>query len=243
MPGITSTASGALAEARPRPPLPLFGIVGGMGPLASAELLRTVYRPDGQHPEQEFPRVLLWSDPAVADRTEAIRSGDLTPLSHAVMRAVHGLIDAGAERVVVACVTAHLVLPGLPPDLLSSCVSLIDIIHKELIRLASPHLLLCTSGTARVGLLATGPLASQAARYLVPLNPADQEALHGEIYRLKRGADPRRAADFVRDALDRYQIDRCVAACTELHLVTQAQALPCIDPLAVVAQQIKDGEL
>ncbi|MEU7568990.1 aspartate/glutamate racemase family protein [Streptomyces fradiae] len=231
-----------------RPGLPLVGVVGGMGPLASTELLRSVYLPAGARPEQEAPRVLLWSDPAVVDRTEAIGTGRLDALREAVERAVRGLVAAGAERIVVACVTAHRVLGDLPPDLLARCVSLVDVVHAELARTARPHLLLCTEGTARAGLLTTGP--HDAVRHLVPLRPDDQQALHREVYRLKAGGDPLRTVAFLRAALPRYGVRDYVAACTELHLVTQAitaaglsAEFPAIDPLAVVAGRIKNGEL
>ncbi|MEW2620491.1 aspartate/glutamate racemase family protein [Streptomyces sp. NPDC048106] len=229
------------------PALPLVGVVGGMGPLASTELLRSVYLPADGRPEQQAPRVLLWSDPAVVDRTEAIGAGRLEALRRAVEKAVEGLVTAGAERVVVACVTAHRVLGDLPPALLRRCVSLVDVVHEELARDGRPHLLLCTKGTAQAGILTSeGP----AARHLVPLRPDDQEALHREVYRLKRGGDPLVTLDFLRTALPRYGVRRFVAACTELHLVTRAietaglsAEFPAIDPLAVVAGRIKNGEL
>jgi aspartate racemase len=228
----------------------LVGIVGGMGPLASTELLRTVYHSAGTAREQRAPRVLLWSDPAVVDRTEAIGSGDLEPLSRAVEKAVRGLVTAGAERVVIACVTAHHVLGDLPPELLERCVSLVDVIHQELVRAARPHLLLCTKGTARSGILTSGPHARSALSHLVPLRPDDQEELHREVYRLKRGGDALQTAGFLSEVLPRYGVRGFVAACTELHLVTRAldaagrsEEFPAIDPLAVVAQRIKIGEL
>ncbi|MFF7404635.1 aspartate/glutamate racemase family protein [Streptomyces murinus] len=228
--------------------LPLVGVVGGMGPLASTELLRSVYLPADGRPEQQAPRVLLWSDPAVVDRTEAIGAGRLEALYRAVEKAVEGLVGAGAERIVVACVTAHRVLGDLPPALLRRCVSLVDVVHQELARDGRPHLLLCTKGTARAGILTTGDPA--ATRHLVALRPDDQEALHREVYRLKSGADPLATVDFLRTVLPRYGVRRFVAACTELHLVTRAveaaglsAEFPAIDPLAVVAGRIKNGEL
>lgn len=250
-------AAAPAAEAAPESPaygvlpsLPLVGIVGGMGPLASTELLRTVYQCGDGRSEQETPRVLLWSDPAVVDRTEAIGRGDLEPLYRAVENAVRGLVNAGAERVVVACVTAHKVLGELPPELLARCASLVDIVHQELIRAARPHLLLCTRGTAQAGILTSGPYADRAVRHLVMLAPEDQEALHREVYRVKRGGDPLRTARFLRETLPRYGVRSFVAACTELHLVTRAIAatggpgeLRAMDPLTVVAQRIKNGEL
>ncbi|MFD7584538.1 aspartate/glutamate racemase family protein [Kitasatospora sp. NPDC059811] len=247
---MTATAAGPITGPGTRPRHPLVGVVGGMGPLASVELLRTVYRACRLHPEQDTPRVLLWSDPAVVDRTEAIGSGELDELRRAVESSLRGLLAAGAERVVVACITAHHVLGDLPADLAARCVSLVDVVHEELAAAGEPHLLLCSSGTARAGILTSGAAGARAARQLVALRPPDQEALHREIHRLKRGEDPARTIDFLRETLPRYGVRSFVAACTELHLVTRAiedaglsEALPSLDPLTVVAHRIMNGEL
>ncbi|MDX3128258.1 aspartate/glutamate racemase family protein [Streptomyces europaeiscabiei] len=233
-----------------RPSRPLVGVVGGMGPLASTELLRTVYRSCAGQAEQDAPRVLLWSDPAVVDRTEAIDRGELGLLRRSVETAVRGLVTAGAERVVIACVTAHHILDDLPPELAKRCVSLVDVIHEELGRATEPHLLLCTKGTARAGVLTTGPRAAESAHRLVLLEPDDQEALHREVYRIKRGDDPAAAIGFLSTTLPRYGVNAYIAACTELHLVTRAieesgrsDDFPAIDPLTVVARRITNGEL
>lgn len=228
----------------------LVGVVGGMGPLASTELLRTVYAQGSWAVEQEAPRILLWSDPAVVDRTDAIGSNDMDRLREAVERAVRGLCEAGAERVVIACLTAHHVLRALPAHLAARCVSLVDIVFDELERSSRPHLLLSTSGTARAGLFTAHPRHPAVADRLVTLAPDDQDTLHELVYRIKRGGDPGRAVDFLRDALPRYGVGAFVAACTELHLVTRglaasgrADEFPSIDPLTIAAERIRNGVL
>jgi aspartate racemase len=229
---------------------PLVGVVGGMGPLASTELLRTVYLDGDWAVEQEAPRVLLWSDPAVVDRTEAIAGDALDGLREAVERSVRGLSEAGAQRVVVACLTAHHVLGALPPDLAARCVSLVDIAFDALERADRPHLLLGTSGTARAGIFRAHPRHRAVADRLITLRPEDQETLHGLVYHLKRGGSPGRVIDFLKDALPRHGATAFVAACTELHLVTReiaaqgmADVLPSIDPLTIAAERIRNGAL
>lgn len=234
---------------RPSRRHPLVGIVGGMGPLASSELVRTVYSACLDRPEQETPRVLLWSDPLIVDRTAAIEGGALDELRRPVESAVRGLVDAGARRIVIACVTAHCVLADLPPDLQDCCVSLVDIIHEALRTSGEPHLVLCTKGTAQSGLLSRGA-GADVKSLLVELSPDHQEVLHEEIYRVKRGGDPTRAADVVRGVLAAHGVPRFVAACSDLHLVTRVMGragwsaeYPMIDPLAIVARRIATGEL
>jgi aspartate racemase len=224
----------------------LVGIVGGMGPLASAELLRTIYHPWRWAFEQDSPRLLLWSDPMVVDRTAAIDLGRLNALREAIEQAVAGLITAGAERVVIACVTAHYVLANLPPETVERCISLVDIINKELASVTEPHLLLCSRGTARARIFER---TLRAHPGLMTLTDEDQDALHREIYRLKQGYQPIGTVAFLRDLLPSYGVSACVAACTDLHLVTKAiidagnTEFSIIDPLITVATCIRDGTL
>ena len=51
---------------------PIWGILGGMGPLASAEFLTSIYKLSLGRTEQNMPRLYLVSDPTVPDRTKAI---------------------------------------------------------------------------------------------------------------------------------------------------------------------------
>ena len=62
-----------------------LGILGGMGPLASAKFLSTVYRLNLVEPEQEAPNCILLSDPSFPNRTKAILAGN-TGGSPAVLR-------------------------------------------------------------------------------------------------------------------------------------------------------------
>lgn len=249
-PSVRTTRSDSGAIAR-RNSSPLVGIVGGMGPLASAELVRTVYSLRPTAFEQSAPRVLLWSDPAVIDRTEAIESGDLTDLVSALERSVGGLLEAGASTVVVACMTAHHAFGSLPVELASRCVSLVDILFEELARVTERHLLLCTRGSVSSGLFSGHRSWPELGSRLVVLDDEDQEALHRQLYLLKLNGDPQRTVDFVLNDLSaKYGTSAFVAACTELHLATRtlvaagsAEKVPHIDPLHVVAQKIADGVL
>ena len=53
----------------------VIGVLGGMGPMASAEFLKTVYTCCRGEVEQEFPVVMVYSDPTIPDRTSAFRAG------------------------------------------------------------------------------------------------------------------------------------------------------------------------
>ena len=53
----------------------VLGVVGGLGPLVSAEFLKAIYEHTSWTREQDAPRVLLYSDPTFVDRTTALLSG------------------------------------------------------------------------------------------------------------------------------------------------------------------------
>ncbi len=84
----------------------ILGVLGGMGPLASAQfMLRlTLLTPAGR--DQEHIPAVLWSDPRVPDRTAARLGSGEDPLP-ALLRGIRGLEAAGCGAVAIPCNTAH----------------------------------------------------------------------------------------------------------------------------------------
>jgi aspartate racemase len=229
---------------------PVLGIVGGMGPLASAELLATIYRENLPEREQLAPRCLLLSDPTFPDRTEAILSGSadaLAELGRRLAGAVASLLGQGADRVVIACFTVHRVLPELPEELRRRVVSLVDLVVEELARDQGqapglPRLLLVTTGSRRGGVFTSHPGWPAVAASVRELSDDDQGELHDLLYRLKSGEDPATAVPRVADLEERYGAGGSIFGCTELHLLQRHLAPErrerVIDPLWTVARRI-----
>src|SRR5262245_54787373 len=125
------------------------GVIGGMGPLASAEFVRAVYEHAADGPEQQAPALLLWSDPSVPDRTAALLDGHADVLERFLQNAVERCCELGADEVVICCVTMHAVVPQLPQALRARIVSLVKVLLSAVIEQASPLLLLASAGTRR----------------------------------------------------------------------------------------------
>src|SRR5215210_6912814 len=104
-----------------------LGIIGGMGPLASAEFVGTLYRLNLLETEQETPSCILLSDPTFPDRTEAILAGSVDVLAERLEQTLRALLDQGVDRIVIACVTIHHVLPLVPEPLRLKVISLLDL--------------------------------------------------------------------------------------------------------------------
>ncbi len=84
----------------------ILGVLGGMGPLASAHFMTrlTMLTPAGR--DQDHIPTILWSDPRVPDRIAGYRGDGEDPLP-ALLRGVDGLRRAGCGAIVIACNTAH----------------------------------------------------------------------------------------------------------------------------------------
>tara|TARA_B100000678_G_scaffold141023_1_gene117593 strand:- start:724 stop:1434 length:711 start_codon:yes stop_codon:yes gene_type:complete len=229
----------------------LIGVVGGMGPLASAAFLTSIYDVGLRTPEQTSPRVVLWSDPEVLDRTDAIENSHVDELGRAIERSVEALLGVGAARVLVACVSAHSAFGALPVRLATRCVSLVNLVFDEVASLRTNHLLLTTRGTHQARVFESHPRWSELGKHFTLLDPAHLDELHGQIYALKAGGAPDSAMLTIRGLLDAYQTPSFIAACTELHIVTRAirrdpgshGLLPHVDPLWTAAHLVAGDQL
>ena len=223
----------------------VWGVLGGAGPVASAEFLRTVYAEPAPGVEQELPIVLLHSDPSIPDRTEAVLAGRLEELARETTWRADRLLMAGATRLLLCCITLHPVIPLLPLRLRERIVSLVDLIFDEIEHRAEPHLMLCTIGTRQMRLFdghKRWPLVSD--RIVLP-NDRDQQRIHQLIYDVKRHRVDPADADVIGDMMRGYGVQACVAGCTEIHVVARTlrceagRSLPCVDPLAIAATVIR----
>lgn len=221
-----------------------LGILGGMGPLASTAFLRTIYEFHLAEPEQGSPRCILYSDPTFPDRTAAIFAGSVEILANRLARTVEDLIAIGADRVVIACVTVHCVLPSLPEPLRRRVISLVDLTIEELLASGPGRfLLLATSGTRSAQIFeGHARWGSVADRIVVPEQP-DQERLHALVYQLKADGSIEGCLDWLAELRRRYSAEGFVFGCTELHLLHDAMRRDAalgriVDPLWTAARDL-----
>jgi aspartate racemase len=84
----------------------VLGVLGGMGPLASAHFMVRLTELTPAARDQDHIPAVLWSDPRVPDRTEARLAGGADPLP-ALLRGLRGLEEAGCGAIAIPCNTAH----------------------------------------------------------------------------------------------------------------------------------------
>ena len=83
-----------------------LGILGGMGPAATAEFYRRLIEQKPASCDQEHIPVVIWGDPTVPDRSTSLMNRDDLPWEK-LKAGILGLKDAGCDRIVIPCNTAH----------------------------------------------------------------------------------------------------------------------------------------
>lgn len=221
-----------------------MGIVGGLGPLASAEFLKTVYEYGIGENEQDAPIVLMHSDPTFPDRTDAFLAGESELLLARLTGALQSLADAGASRFVICCMTIHHVLPSLPDHLRARIISMLDVIFDNL-KPPQRHLLICSNGTRRLELFEKHPQWEKHKTEIVLPDDDDQDKIHRElIYPIKKNPDFSRLKLLLETLLKRYEVDSFIAGCSEIHVLAKhvlsnnngAAGYGCLDPLMIIAR-------
>ena len=229
-----------------------LGIVGGMGPLASAEFVRTIYGYSlADRLEQDAPVVSLYSDPTIPDRTEALLKGDDAAVLLQFTEALGHLKGAGATKIVVCCMTIHYLLPKLPRALRANIISLLDVIYANLPERSGRHLVLCSSGTRKLRLFEGHDSWEQFRDSLVFPDERDQRLLHEELSPLKRNPDMPALVGALASMLERYEVDSFVAGCSEIHIIAKHLTAPasghkvygCLDPLDILARDLAEGRI
>ena len=127
----------------------MLGVLGGMGPLASAQfMLRLTLLTPATRDQDHIPAV-LWSDPRIPDRTAARLSGGEDPLP-ALLRGIRGLEAAGAGAIAIPCNTAHGWYDAMQEATRLPILHIVDAAEAELLRLGvtpGPIGLMGTAGT------------------------------------------------------------------------------------------------
>ncbi|MGC4805006.1 aspartate/glutamate racemase family protein [Micromonospora sp. DT233] len=200
---------------------PLVGVLGGMGPAATADFFAKLVRATPAVTDQDHLPTLVWSDPSIPDRTEALLARGPSPIPR-LLAGLRVLDGAGATLIAMPCNTAHAFLPHLRRAVRQPIVSMVDATVRRLVT-ARPQVssvgLLATTGTVTAGMYQAA-FHWRAVHCLVPSERHQQSTMRA-IRLVKAGelAAARRAVDAPVRALAAAGAEVVVAACTELPLI------------------------
>ena len=166
-----------------------IGILGGMGPLATADLFRKITLLTDAACDNEHIRVYIDSNARIPDRTAAILSGGPDPVPE-MASALRSLERCGADCVIMPCNTAHYFLPRLQAMTSLPFLSMLEATAKTCAKdfPGQTAAILATKGTLATGLYEKA-LNAQGVHCLVP-DEGEQDVLMHLIYDVVKASKP-----------------------------------------------------
>lgn len=220
------------------------GIIGGMGPEATAYFYWLIIKNTKAIKDQDHIHVLIDSYPQIPPRTDAILGIGPSPLPHLV-KAAKRLEMAGANFLVMPCITAHYYYDRLLKKIKIPLISLIEETRREADRL--------TPGPAKIGLIASrGTVASglfhqvlqKTGKQVITPTEAEQDKVMEAIFGpegIKAGVTrgkPREVIVATAQKLIRRGAAAIIAGCTEIPLVLKPEDIrvPLFEPMTLAAR-------
>ncbi|WP_048165265.1 cysteate racemase [Palaeococcus pacificus] len=217
----------------------IIGILGGMGPLATVELFKRIVLKTPAQRDQEHPRILIYNNPKIPDRTAYLLGKGESPLS-ALIDGAKGLEEWGADFIIMPCNTAHFFAREIQKAI---SIPLVNMIEKT-----AEHI--DTLGIKKVGLLATDGTIKGMVYHEALLNMGieialpdrdDQRKVMRAIYEgVKAGNVEWGRAILLRIAkkLEK-RSEGLIAGCTEVSVALKRGDfnVPLIDPMDVIAEK------
>ena len=195
----------------------VLGIIGGMGPLATADLYYKIAVHTDAATDQQHPRTVIDSNTDIPDRTDALLHGGADPTAE-MIKSAKRLVSVGAELLLIPCNTAHCFYDAV--------AAAVDVPVLHMLRLTRDALV--EQGVTRAGLLATDgtvqtriyqtTFAGSGIELLLP-EPEEQRIVMDLIYKGVKAGDPSYdVAPFRRvcEALLARGAQTLVLGCTEL---------------------------
>ena len=218
-----------------------IGILGGMGPLATADLMLKIIQHTQAEKDQDHIRIYIDNNPRIPDRTGAILRGGENPVPE-MSRSLNNLLNCGADCIIMPCNTAHYFhdqLQALSHKPILHMLKLTARTCRETFPGKSVAVL-ATSGTLQSGIYHR-VLEEAGVPYLIPDDKQQQILMH-LIYDVVKAGLPlepeKESWSALLEDLRKKGADYFILGCTELPLLAQNLAVPgpFVDPTDELAK-------
>ena len=157
-----------------------IGIIGGMGPMATVDLMQKIIEGTAAKEDQEHIHILVDNNTAIPDRTAAILGQGPSPVPE-LLRSAARLTAQGADFLIMGCNTAHFFLPSMLPELKIPLISMIDVTADFCRRQGYKQVgLLASAGTCHAGLYQNA--LKQVGIQTIQPTELQETAIHDMIY-------------------------------------------------------------
>jgi aspartate racemase len=222
----------------------IIGILGGMGPEATLYLFQKIIKNTKAMRDQDHLRILIDNNPKIPDRTPAIVGRGENPVPM-LIEVAKNLERAGADFIVIPCVSAHYFINQLREGITIPIISILDEVAGALEKYL-PDIkqvgLIATTGTLKAGLF-QDRLREMGVEILVPF-PKEQEnlvmsAIYGKsgIKAGRLSLENKQKILMAAEALIKKGAQGIIGGCTEVPLVVNQTDIevPFFDSLNILA--------
>lgn len=218
------------------------GVIGGMGPDATVELMRRVIAATPADDDADHIHMIVDNNPKVPSRIKALIDGDGEDPGPFIAGMARGLAAAGADFLVIPCNTAH--------HYHAEVADAVPIPVLNVITLTATAISNAPSRPRRVGMLASPAVrivglfdAALQDAGIEPVYPQSNHRLLDVIKAVKAGrvtAAIRETLNAIADDLETAGADCLLISCSELSVIAEAlqTALPVFDTIQILADAV-----
>lgn len=222
----------------------ILGIIGGMGPEATAQLYMKMIKATKVKRDQDHFRIIIDSNPKIPDRTKAILGLGESPVPY-IVETAKNLEKMGVDIACIPCMTSHYffdeIQAGVEMKIMNAFEELNNYLQKNF------------QGIIKIGVLATTGTRNTKIfeKYLKDMEiiyPDERfqsdyvmEAIYGEGTGIKSGVTEGRPVELLIEAGNNViekGAEVVILGCTEIGLVLKKDSLskPSVDPMDVMAE-------
>src|SRR5688572_29492744 len=222
----------------------LLGVLGGMGPLATADFFRKLIEETPAERDEDHVPVIVYSVPQMPSRDSAITRGSDSPLPH-MLAGMMALKKQEVGCVAIPCNTAHYWYEELQRASGLPILHIVDAACSELRKRGGTQSrvgLLCTEATIAARIY-QDRLSEQGFECVLNPPPERQKLIHFAIEAVKRGSleDAGEAVERAAALLLERGVETVILGCTELPVALDAirseTAPRCIDATRALARE------
>ena len=215
----------------------ILGIIGGMGPMATADLFIKIIEMTDADCDGGHLHILIDNNTDIPDRTQSILSGSDAPLRF-MAESAERLMAQGADILVIPCHTAHYYYDALQRLCRVPILNMLGVLAQAARSAGYRQLgLLATDGVVQSGIYDSA-FHGTGIELIYP-DPEGQEALMRLIYRQVKAGQPAdvSALEPCLDGMASRGVEAFILGCTELPLVfSDRPGRRFIDPTLLLAK-------
>jgi len=221
-----------------------IGILGGMGPEATAHMFELIIKNTKAEKDQDHIPVIIYSNPKIPPRTDAVFNKGPSPTPF-LIEGAELLEKAGADFIIMPCITAHYFFHEVAAHV---SIPFLNLLEESLlwIKRNIPGLktagLISSTGTLESRLF-HNTLGNEGIEVINPNKNEQQnvmKAIFGEKG-IKAGytsGPPKEIIIQIAHSLIQRGAEAIIAGCTEVPLVLTSKdiPIPLIEPMSIIAE-------